>query len=118
MTQPPEDHYRDRAILLACKVLRRLIERTWLPWGDIYEKITARVIDLVIAEAVEQAVARIREEFTQDIYTQELAALLDQPEPPQGRPTQHLPDTRPFSLEEQGAADFAAWKARREARRQ
>jgi hypothetical protein len=111
---------RDRAILIASKVLQKLLERVWMEWSDIYVRAVTRVIDLIIAEAVEQATARIRAELARECrFEQELADLAGPytGETIRRSSTRRLADTRPLTVEERGLADFHAWRAAREQQR-
>jgi hypothetical protein len=74
---------RDQAVALLTAILKKLFERTWMPWSPTLDRATARLVDLIIAAAVEAVQDDERAGFEAEI--RELAAPR-QPEPPPTRP--------------------------------
>lgn len=58
---------RDIAVQIATKICRRLFQRTWMPWNATVERAVERMIDAIIAAAVEQLRAGDLEQELEEI---------------------------------------------------
>lgn len=62
---------RDEAVVLATSLFRKLFERVWFPWSPPLERAVARLVDLIIAAAVEQLQRQQDEDFLNGLIAEQ-----------------------------------------------
>lgn len=65
---------RDEAVRLATVLFRKLFERVWMPWNPSLERAVAKLIDLIIAAAVEQMQTANDDRFLRDLEPEQVHA--------------------------------------------